>query len=283
MKIGIIGNGFVGKATKILKSKSINIFVYDIIPELCEPKNLTLKGLCELCELIFVSVPTPCNKNGSCYLNILNTVIKDLKEYIDLNKKLIVIRSTVPPGTSDSLNCYFMPEFLTEKNFEKDFIENKDWIFGLKNTIQDDDFIKKTTYLINESFKDGKIKHRNINYLKNNEAEMVKLFRNNFLALKVSFSNEIEEFCKLKNINYENVRNQAVKDLRIGESHTNVPGHDGKRGYGGTCFPKDSKSLLHEMKKINMDSYIIKSMDERNDKIDRSQGDWKNDVGRTTV
>ena len=54
----------------------------------------------------------------------------------------------MPPGTSDNLNCYFMPEFLTEKNFERDFIENKDWIFGLKNTDQDIEFMEKINYLI---------------------------------------------------------------------------------------------------------------------------------------
>ena len=110
-----------------------------------------------------------------------------------------------------------------------------------------------------------------------------RLFRNNFLALKVSFCNEIAEFCNLKNINYENVRKQAAKDLRIGYSHTCVPGHDGHKGYGGTCFPKDSKSLLYEMGKIDMKTYIIKSMDERNDNVDRKEEDWKKNKGRSFV
>jgi UDPglucose 6-dehydrogenase len=283
MNIGIIGNGFVGKATKILKSQKINVLTYDIVPELCEPIGLTLEELCKECEIIFISVPTPSNKDGSCHLNILKSVISDMIKFIDLNRKIVVIRSTIPPGTSDNLNCYFMPEFLTEKKFERDFIENKDWIFGLKNTSQDVIFKEKINYLINASFQQGKIKYNNINYLKNSEAEMVKLFRNNFLALKVSFCNEIAEFCNLKNINYENVRKQAVKDLRIGNSHTSVPGHDGHYGYGGTCFPKDSKSLLYEMGKIDMKSYIIKSMDERNDNVDRKESDWKENKGRSVV
>jgi nucleotide sugar dehydrogenase len=283
MKIGIIGNGFVGKATKILESQKINIITYDIVPNLCIPIGLTLEQLCETCDIIFISVPTPTNKDGSCHLNILEKVIDNIKEFVDLNEKIVVIRSTIPPGTSDNLNCYFMPEFLTEKNFERDFIENKDWIFGLKNTIQDVEFMEKINYLINTSFQEGKIKYNNINYLKNKEAEMVKLFRNNFLALKVSFCNEIAEFCKLKDINYENVRQQAVKDQRIGGSHSQVPGHDGHCGYGGTCFPKDSKSLLYEMNKISMKSYIIQFMDERNDNVDRKEADWKNNKGRSVI
>ena len=140
MKIGIIGNGFVGKATKILKSEKVEIMVYDIIPELCEPRGLTLEKLCNETDIIFISVPTPTNKDGSCHLNILNSVVNDIKQFSDLNKKLVVVRSTVPPGTSDSLNCYFMPEFLTEKNFERDFINNKNWVFGLKGTNQDELF-----------------------------------------------------------------------------------------------------------------------------------------------
>ena len=101
--------------------------------------------------------------------------------------------------------------------------------------------------------------------------------------MKVSFCNEIAEFCKLKDINYENVRQQAVKDQRIGGSHSQVPGHDGHCGYGGTCFPKDSKSLLYEMNKISMKSYIIQFMDERNDNVDRKEADWKNNKGRSVI
>lgn len=283
MKIGIIGNGFVGKATKILESQKINIITYDIVPNLCIPIGLTLEQLCLESDLIFISVPTPTNKDGSCHLNILENVISNIKEFVDLNEKIVVIRSTITPGTSDNLKCYFMPEFLTEKNFERDFIENKDWIFGLKNTNQDVEFRDKINYLINTSFQEGKIKYNNIIFLKNKEAEMVKLFRNNFLALKVSFCNEVAEFCKLKDINYENVRQQAVKDKRIGGSHSQVPGHDGHCGYGGTCFPKDSKSLLYEMNKISMKSYIIQSMDERNDNVDRKEADWKNNKGRSVI
>ena len=127
MKIGIIGNGFVGKATKILKCNDIEMVCYDINPELCEPKNLTLNDMMD-CEIIFVSVPTPMNKDGSVHLNIVKSVVNDLKS---LNfKNSIVIRSTVLPGTSDSLGVNFMPEFLTEKNYQQDFINNKLWIFG---------------------------------------------------------------------------------------------------------------------------------------------------------
>ena len=142
MKIGIIGNGFVGKATNILANEEVELVVYDINPELCIPKGTTLEELCQV-DIIFISVPTPMNKDGSCHVGILEAVGNDVKKIISLDGKLVVCRSTVPPGTCDRLGCYFMPEFLTEKNFEYDFINNEDWIFGLKNQEQDSIFKEK--------------------------------------------------------------------------------------------------------------------------------------------
>ena len=63
------------------------------------------------------------NKDGSCYLGIVEKVVENISKYVNLDEKLVVIRSTIPPGTSSRLNCYFMPEFLTEKNFEFDFMK----------------------------------------------------------------------------------------------------------------------------------------------------------------
>lgn len=282
MKIGIIGNGFVGKATFILKNEEVEIITYDINPLLCTPLGTTLEDLCKT-DIVFISVPTPMNKDGSCHTTILENVVNDITKFVDLNEKLIVIRSTIPPGLSDSLNCYFMPEFLTEKNYENDFINNEHWIFGLKETEQDIIFKEKITQLINLSFKHKKINYNNIHFVSNKEAEMIKLFRNVFLSVKVSFCNEIEEFCSNKNINYENVRKLAVLDKRIGESHTMVPGHDGLKGYGGTCFPKDTNNLNSEMKKVNMKSYIVSSIIERNETVDRPNKDWQNDIGRAFI
>ena len=112
---------------------------------------------------------------------------------------------------------------------------------------------------------------------------MVKLFRNCFLATKVSFCNEIFEFCEKKGMNYENVRKLAANDDRILHSHTNVPGHDGKKGFGGTCFPKDTSSLKYEMSKIGMNPYILNAITERNEKVDRPEKDWCEDKGRAVI
>ncbi len=283
MKIGIIGNGFVGKATKILESEGIEILCYDIDPKLCVPEGTTLHDLCINCDIIFISVPTPMNTDGSCYLKIVESVVSDISKFVDLDKKIIVIRSTIPAGTSKRLNCYFMPEFLTEKNFEYDFINNPEWIFGLKGTQQDDEFKKQITHMINIAHYNNKIKYDNVTFVTNSEAEMIKLFRNTYLATKIGYCNEIYEFCQKSGLDYDVIRNIATRDDRIGQSHSMVPGHDGRKGFGGTCFPKDINNLSCEMKKIGMKSYIIDAVIERNETVDRPENDWKLDKGRASV
>ena len=220
-----------------------------------------------------------------CFLNIVESVVNDISKIVNLDEKLVVIRSTIPPGTSKRLNCYFMPEFLTEKNYIDDFVNNPEWVFGVKgnDTLQDSTFMETIKKMIDLAYYNNKIKYDNISYVLNTEAEMIKLFRNTFLATKVAYCNEIYEFCEKSGINYESVRDLATKDTRIGGGHTNVPGHDGKKGFGGTCFPKDINSLLYEMKKVDMDSYILKSVITRNETHDRSENDWKENKGRAIV
>ncbi len=280
MKIGIIGNGFVGKATTQLKCKDIQLYAYDINPNECDPIGLKLKDMNQ-CEMIFISVPTPMRSDGSCHLNIINSVLLDLKS--NNYEGFIILRSTVPAGTCDKLNVYFMPEFLTEKNYIQDFIHNKDWIFGLLNQSKDILFKTKINKLFNLAFQNNRIKYNNLHFVTNKEAEMIKMFKNCFLATKVSFCNEIYQFCEMKGINYENVRALAANDDRILHSHTKVPGHDGNKGFGGTCFPKDTSSLRYEMKTTGMKPYIMNAIIERNEKIDRPQKDWNNNKGRAVI
>jgi len=286
MKIGVIGNGFVGKATCALHNKDIDIIVYDLDPQLCDPMGCTLKDL-KQCELIFVSVPTPMNKDGSCHLGIVESVINNLNNnnVIAEPDNFVVIRSTVIPGTCDRLGCYFMPEFLTEKSYLEDFKNCKEWVFGLKgiNTDHDQIFMNKINKLFTLAKTNQCIISNSTNFVPNKTAEMVKYFRNCFLALKISFCNEIYDYCRLQGINYEDVRQLATKDERIGPSHTAVPGHDGKRGFGGTCFPKDTKALLSSMADIGMPSYIFEAMNDRNDRSDRIEQDWNSNVGRSVI
>lgn len=282
MKIGVIGNGFVGKATCTLACDAVELLCYDINPELCKPLDCSLEMI-TTCNLIFISVPTPMKKNGECYLDILESVVNNLSKIKSLDKMMVVIRSTIPPGTSDRLNCFFMPEFLTEKNYLEDFKNNKKWIFGLKGNNQDELFIKTIKNLFNKSYENNKIISNKCEFLLNKEAEMVKLFRNTFLATKVSFCNEIYDFCQSENINYDNMIKLACDDERIGHSHSMVPGHDGMKGFGGTCFPKDINNLLNLMKKNNVKSYVLENVIKRNEEHDRNQKDWESNKGRSVV
>jgi UDPglucose 6-dehydrogenase len=281
MKIGVIGNGFVGKTMTNIDCEDIQVTAYDTNPLFCFPdENVKIEDLLG-CEIIFISVPTPMNKDGSCYTKIITIVLNQLRE-LHYNG-FIVLRSTVPVGTSDELNVYFMPEFLTEKNFLEDFKQNNNWFFGLLGTEKDMLFKMTINELFYLAVKNNKVLYNNIHFMSNKEAEMIKMFRNCYLSVKVSFCNEINEFCTLKQIDYDKVRTFACIDERIGLSHTSVPGHDGLYGFGGTCFPKDTSSLLYEMDKTGMQSYVLKSAVDRNNIKDRPEKDWALDKGRAVV
>jgi|TARA_B100001093_G_C26856787_1_gene1027823 UDPglucose 6-dehydrogenase len=270
--IGIVGLGYVGKAV-FNGFSSENIFTYDIVEE-CSEKSL--EDLARKSEIIFVCLPTPMNKNGSCSTKIIDQLLIDIQSF-NLRTN-IVIKSTVPPGTCDNyqkkfkdLNIIFNPEFLTEANFYDDFINQKRIILGGKNS----DSVER---LYQKCFPKTEIVK--LNY---KEAEMVKYFSNSFLALKVSYANEIYSLCKKLNIDYTRMISVAAKDDRIGNSHLKVPGPDGKRGFGGSCFPKDVAALLTIFKEHNINSFVLNSAWERNIKVDRSEQDWKTLKGRATV
>ena len=283
INIGIIGGGFIGSATKILETTNNKITVYDIDSKLCYPdQSIRIEDMYEQ-DVVFISVPTPMNPDGSCNLDILDSVVGDLQKHMDFDKQCVVIRSTVPVGTSKKYNCYFMPEFLTEKNWVEDFRNCKDWIFGIKNTEQDKEFKQTINEIFHNACMENKILHNMVHFIGCSEAEMVKLFRNTFLALKVSYCNEIKEFCDKVDINYEVVRKYGAVDSRIGMSHTSVPGPDGIGGFGGTCFPKDTASMVNQMETINMKSYILKNAQDRNNKVDRKEHDWESNKGRAVV
>jgi UDPglucose 6-dehydrogenase len=279
-KIGIIGNGFVGKATMTLQCDDIEVLCYDINPELCVPKGTTLHDLMACCA-VFVSVPTPINAAGKTSMKYVDAVLAQLRELS--YGGMTVIRSTVPVGTSDQYNCCFMPEFLTEKNAIHDFVNNTNWIFGYTDDENKDAFMELMTSIIRTAHAHKKIAHDRLTFMHNKEAEMVKYFRNTFLATKISFCNEIHAFCNKQGIDYARMVDVAAEDARICKSHTAVPGHDGRFGFGGTCFPKDISSLRAQMDESGVQHCVIDAVIHRNDTIDRAEKDWMHDVGRAVI
>lgn len=279
--LGIVGYGYVGKSTESFFPSNCDTMIYDIDSNVCKPKNLQINELSK-CDLVFVSVPTPMNKDGSCHTSIVSSVVQQLH---DVNVKNIIVRSTVPVGFCDKNQCFFMPEFITEKNWKNDVENTKDWIFGtskdlFNETIELTDILQN---VLNKSKEENKIKDSNLIVVQNEYAEVAKLTRNCILATKVSFLNEINKFCEKRNLKYSMVRDLMVLDQRIGDSHTSVPGHDNEYGFGGTCFVKDIWSLKSLFKENEVESPIIDAVIHRNENIDRKSRSWENMTGRAVI
>jgi len=268
--LGLIGNGFVGGAARQLECSKNKVIVFDIDPQKCVPLGTTLNDVA-VADIVFVAVPTPSKKDGTCHTDIVVSVVKELKKANEAAN--IVIRSTVPPGTSKSLGVSFMPEFLTEANANKDFCNNPLWILG------DGDSIKLQQLLTNAKSENIIVSDK-LEQMSSTEAEMVKYVRNAYLSVKVSFFNEVFDACGVRGCNFEAVRMAVGADPRIGMGHTLVPGPDGLRGFGGHCFPKDVAAWCTFNDTTNS---IIDAARKRNLELDRPEKDWEKDKGRAVV
>lgn len=264
-KIGIVGGGVVGLATRQFETGDNIVSVYDSDSKKCIPPNTSLYDVSSS-DLIFVCVPTPENVDGSTDLKVVETVVSKLRCLTPGTP--IVIRSTVPVGTCAKLGVYHLPEFLTEKNWKTDFAATRRWVFGSPSA-GGSEGRRLFSLILNSAFEQGVVKSNRIDFVTNDEAEMVKYFRNSMLTVKLSFANELAQFCSLKNLDYLRVQEIATSDPRIGASHTKVPGPDGIRGFGGKCFPKDAKSLLFQMLGSGMGAPIIRAVLDRNREVDR--------------
>ena len=285
MNIGIVGLGYVGTAIKSGFEKHYELETYDKYDE--SKSTCDLADLVEKCKVIFVCVPTPMNKDGSCHTDIVEGVIKDIdkwcyaywgnydldKNTID-NKPIVVIKSTVPPGTTDrlhrkykSVDVIFNPEFLTEANFLEDFKNQTRIILG---------GTRKGTNILRQVY--SKVfPHATIVKTGSKTAEMVKYFINSFLGTKVSFANEMKQICDKIDIDYDKVVEYATYDGRLGKSHWAVPGPDGDYGFGGHCLPKDISAIVNEF-----GSDLLKSVIDVNDKV-RKNRDWEDMKGRAVI
>lgn len=281
--IGIVGNGYVGKATSLLKCNDVDVIIYDKIPSLCLPRGTTNSSF-KNCDFVFVCVPTPMKPSGECDVSIVTQAVQDLVD-TGYDRSRIIIRSTVPVGTCMRLGTMFCPEFLTERNWESDFRNSDKWVLGWDEASVDRSIVSEIyDKVFYPAFKCGALKlPPKVDYYSTQEAELAKYVRNCFLAVKVSFFNEIHSFCKYKNIDYDNMLEAVIADNRIGSSHTAVPGPDGKCGYGGTCFPKDTTSLQHQIKSLGLNSNILDASKYRNEYIDRPEKDWESAHGRAVV
>ena len=259
LRIGIVGHGFVGKATDWGFSENTNKFIVD-------PKNGTnIDQLAEFNpELIFVCVPTPMGENGIQDSSIIEAVVQELSA--KCRESIIVIKSTVLPSILEKIEkanpkIIYNPEFLREKHANQDFMNSEMIIFGGDKNIAS----QVSKFYLDHS----RCKTKKHIFMDISSASLVKYTINTFLASKVMFFNEMHEvFNKLKsNDSWELFIKTLSLDKRIGESHMNVPGHDAKKGFGGACFPKDTAALLKYAEDIGIELGVLKAVINKNNII----------------
>jgi len=289
LNIGIIGQGFVGSAIREGLKNHYEISTFDIDETKC---NQTHEWVCLNSDIVFMCLPTPMRKDGSCDTRILENAIEDVENAClaggrQETRPILIIKSTIPPGTTEriaskyteegrkwnghpEMTICFSPEFLTEANSFDDFKNQSRIIIGSQN--------KKAAKTISDMF--AKVfTDIPIVITNTNNAEMCKYFINCFLATKVIFANQMYEICQSSGIRYDDVKTLATLDKRIGKSHLAVPGPDGDRGFGGHCFPKDLAAMITFANENGADDYFLKAVEIFNRGI-RTNKDWEKMKGR---
>ena len=286
-KIGVIGNGFVGGAVKFGFSPQTGcdaeVRVYDINPS---KSTHTLEETVNESDFIFLSVPTPANKDGSININILEMALHDIENaYNGEKENSILIRSTVVPGTTWSLqesfpnlNLLFNPEFLTERSANFDFINQSRFIIGSSGQPLNEEKSNQLTELFKQRF------GHSIAVLQTSyeTAEMIKYMNNCFFATKVSFMNEMYQIAEKIDANWDEAVSGFVADGRIGHTHLGVPGHDGKFGFGGSCFPKDVQAMINFGETMGIEMEVLSAVWRKNLEV-RPEQDWKELKGRAVT
>lgn len=254
-KIGIVGLGMVGSPLKRYfeehgMKRGKNLFLNDSDP------SKSFNDDINKADIIFICVPTPKAKDGSCDTSIVESVVKKFKG----TDKILIIKSTVSPGTAARLknkySCllFFSPEFLTEANAWNDFIKPDRQIVGHTNNYVIAEHILKILPKAKFSYPSHDIK------INATEAEMGKYGANVFGAMKVAYGNILADFCEgltrvlnkegIKEfVHYEHVKRIISGDKRIGPAWLNVR-YGNYRGFGGYCFPKDTDAFMAFAKKM---------------------------------
>ena len=258
MKIGIIGNGFVGNAIYQNFKDKVECKVYDVRIHRCYD---SMEDVVK-CDIVFVCLPTPMMENGECDLSYVMEFFRNVKT--NNANTLFVIKSTVPIGTTNKvrqmrqdLRVVHNPEFLTAVNAAEDFKNADRHIIGGKQNL----------CMILRDFYKEYFPNTPIQVVTSNESETIKYFANSFLAAKVSFFNNLYEICQKFEMDFDSVKNGVCTDDRIGFAHTKVPGPDGLMGFGGYCFPKDINALINTLKENDIDASLFEAAWKYNQKV----------------
>ena len=284
-KIGVVGNGFVGGAVKFGFSPQVGcdaeVRVYDKNPA---KSTHTLEETINESDFVFLSVPTPANEDGSINIDVLDKALSDIND-VSNRDNCILIRSTIVPGTTrklqqkySQLNLLFNPEFLTERSANFDFINQHRFIIGSGDSMSSAMASEEFSELLKNRF-GSCISILECTY---ETAEMIKYMNNCFFATKVSFLNEMYQIAEKSQVNWKQAIDGFVADGRIGHSHLNVPGPDGKFGFGGSCFPKDVQALRNFAEDIGVNPSVLAAVWRKNLEV-RPEQDWKELKGRAVI
>lgn len=253
MNVGIIGLGVIGSACKYgFEKLGHKVLVHDI------KLNTNIVDLIGS-EIIFVCVPTPSNFDGSCNIEIVESVVYELS---NLNYKgVVAIKSTVKPTTTDklkketNLELCFVPEFLRERCAISDFTENHDLLAVGTESEKVFEVVKKCHGYY----------PKKIEMLTTIDAELLKYYSNVYNATKIIFANEMYEICQKVGANYSKIKDTFVKRGTTKDIYLDV--NENFRGYGGVCLPKDTKALNSFVNELGLDLKLFETLDKENNKF----------------
>lgn len=273
MKIGIVGHGFVGGA--VTNAFTNGKFTLTVVDPKYESGTGPVNKINDLHDapFIFVCVPTPPNEDGTADSSIIESVFSEINELT--HNPIVILKSTITPDFFDDLDINFRlvynPEFLTERNANKDFINPPVQLLGGSN--------EDCKEVMNLYIKSRVSNDTPTQFTDWKTASLVKYCINSFLASKVIWFNQFKKiFEKTLENEYDHNREEpwlvftqmVSNDPRIGSSHMQVPGPDGKYGFGGMCFPKDTHAFLTYSENIGEFMSVLEEIIDVNNKIRNS-------------
>lgn len=256
MKVGIIGMGYVGKAVQASWLGSAHEVVY--YDPVVAGSLLDVNAVVEQRPgVIFVCVPTPSTNGGACDTTIVKaTLDKILGNYAGI----VIVKSTVDPAFwkeyTQYSNLFHVPEFLVASSAIHDYL-NPEFIFIGGN--------KDQAYQVLRILRLSAVRLSVPTYHTDLiTASLIKYFMNTFLATKVTVLNQFNQLSDAVGANWHDFTEMLEMDERMGTSHNQVPGPDGRYGYGGACFPKDVRAIINTIQAHGVSAGIIEAVDAAN-------------------